>query len=292
KEAEKSESAPPRPAPPQPAIRPAAKETPRPSTYPRTQPKPASEEFRKRYLKEDDQRSEDENRRSKDRRQKSEVGGQTEKPPAPQPKTENREPKTENQKPQSNRWRLIGRLKVDYALFETEAGLTILRLRAAHERVWFERIAGYFASQSPARQQLLFPIPLEFEPRAAAALQEHLEWVQGNGFSLEEFGRNFYRLEAHPDWLPEQQAEPFVRDLVDRLREGEIDPRKTDLAHEQLAKIAATRSVRYDDDLPDAAIELLAEQLLACQQPLACPRGRPTIVEFTANELRKRFGFG
>jgi len=248
---------------------PPAPEPPKPSTYPRTHPKPASTDFREKYAPEKPKvtpttrpwkpKEVEADHRPRNNSVTQSEAEATKLPPAPR----------------RFRWSYLGRFKVDYALFETEAGLTLMRLRAAHERVWFERIANYFAAQSIARQQLLFPLPLEFEPRAAAALGEHAEWINTHGFTVEEFGRNFYRLEAHPDWLPEARAETFLRDLVDRLREGEIDPKKTNLAHEQLARLAATRAIRYDDDLPEAAVEKLAEQLLECDQPLACPRGRP-----------------
>ncbi|WP_309396437.1 DNA mismatch repair endonuclease MutL [Cerasicoccus maritimus] len=277
---------------PAPAITPAPAVTPKPSSesanYPRTNPKPASDEFRAKYVAE-----------SKPAPAAS--AAKSVKPPPEakarpvekQAQPEMIEPMEESHlapAPRRFNWRYLGRFKVDFALFETETALTLIRLRAAHERIWFERIVGYFAKQSPARQQLLFPIPLEFEPRASAVINETLEWIDAHGFTLEEFGRNFYRLEAHPDWLPEAQAETFLRDIVDRLRDGEIDPKRAQLAHEALAKMAATRAVRYDDQLPDAAVEKLAEQLLECQQPLSCPRGRPTIIELSANELRKRFG--
>lgn len=279
-------------------------EPPKPAAYPRTHPKPASSEFRAKYTpeeKEDAPQSPPKPSPAIQPKPSKGEGSAAEKESnsasqskAGNPKkgsvTQSESSATLPPAPRRFSWRYLGRFKVDYALFETEAGLTLMRLRAAHERVWFERIAGYFASQSIARQQLLFPLPLEFEPRAAAALGEHLDWINEHGFTLEEFGRNFYRLEAHPDWLPEAQAETFLRDLVDRLREGQLDPKKTDLAHEQLARMAATRAIRYDDDLPEAAITQLAEQLLECDQPLACPRGRPTLVELSANEVRKRFG--
>lgn len=219
-------------------------------------------------------------------------------PPAPEakPAPEPPEPVPARSEPgppsSATGWRLIGRFQSDYALFETGSGLTILRLRAASERIWFERLKATFGSDHPARQQLLFPLPLEFEPRAAAAIAEHLDWLRARGFELEEFGRNFYRLEAHPDWLPAEQAEPFVRDLADRLREGQLDPARTDLAAEQLAKLATARAARLEVELSDAAVEKLAAALLACEHPLADPKGRPTLIELDRPELRKRFGLG
>ncbi|MEO0794341.1 MAG: DNA mismatch repair endonuclease MutL [Verrucomicrobiota bacterium] len=273
---------------PAPAIQPGPRAKEEPS-YPRTQPKPASEEFKRQYVEPSSSvkaaspaKSAQPLKVAKGQVQPSPLTGEQEAPPATDASLK--------PAPRRFRGRLIGRLKIDYALFETESGLMVLRLRAAHERVQFERIVEHFKAQKIAQQQLLFPVPMEFDPRSSAALQEQLEWIQSHGFSVEEFGRNFYRMEAHPDWLPEGQAERFFRDLVDRLREGDIDPSQVSLAHEQLAKLAATRAVRMADDLPDRAVEELAEQLFSCDHPLACPNGRPTIIELSANDLRKRFG--
>ncbi|WP_269539860.1 DNA mismatch repair endonuclease MutL [Cerasicoccus fimbriatus] len=296
---------------PKPAITPPAPEPPvkppAPSSYPRTKPKPVSEDFRAKYVAKESPAKPVAKKPLPDEPANAELSTSASSTPqsparppsvkaesAPIETPESEAPLAPTPEPKATRfkWRFLGRFKVDFALFETETALTLVRLRAAHERIWYERIAGYFASQSQARQQLLFPVPLEFEPRTAAVIQDHLDWIDEHGFTLEEFGRNFYRLEAHPDWLPEAQAESFLRDMIDRLLAGEIDPKRTQLAHEALAKIAATRAIRYDDNLPDAAIEHLVEQLLECRQPLSCPRGRPTIVELSANEMRKRFGLG
>lgn len=206
--------------------------------------------------------------------------------PEAEPKAEAKEPPTEIHFD----WRLIGRLKGQLALFETEMGLIVLSLRAAHQRIHFERIETHFKQGSTARQELLVPIPLEFEPVASAVLEEHLDFLNEQGFEIEPFGRHFFRLQAYPDWLPEKEAEAFVRDLVLEIREKGIDPQKKDLAYEHLARSAATRAVRLSDHLHDADILALARDLLRCKQPLTCPQGRATYFELSQNELSKRLG--
>lgn len=187
-------------------------------------------------------------------------------------------------------WRLIGRWREQTALFETETGLIMMNVRAAHQRVWFERIEKGFAEEAVVQQPLLVPIPLEFEPVASAILEEHLEFFQKMGFQLEPFGRHFFRLEAYPEWVSEKSVESFVRELVATIREQGLNPQKTSVAHESIARLAATRAVRMDDSLNDEAVIALANDLLACSQPLACPQGRPTYFEMTRGELDKRFG--
>jgi DNA mismatch repair protein MutL len=162
----------------------------------------------------------------------------------------------------------------------------LFNARAAHERVWFEELQARFAAAHPPSQRLLFPLPLEFDPLAAAALETHRAWLNQQGFALEEFGRNFYRLEAVPDWLDPARAEAFLRDLADLARERG----GAALRHDDIARLAATRALRLGDQPAEQEIRALAQRLLATKQPLTCPRGRPTFLELAAGDLFRRLG--
>ncbi|MES1194652.1 MAG: DNA mismatch repair protein MutL, partial [Opitutus sp.] len=117
-------------------------------------------------------------------------------------------------------WRFLGTAHGDYALFEAPGGLVVLDRRAAHERVWFERLAEQFRGGAVPGQRLLLPVPLELDPVAAAMLLDRLKFINAHGFDVAEFGRNFFRIEAVPDWMEPGDAEGFVRDLLGALRDG------------------------------------------------------------------------
>lgn len=187
-------------------------------------------------------------------------------------------------------WRCLGVTGEGYGLFETPAGLVVMDRRAAHERVWFERLQDRFAAHEQPSQRLLFPAGLELEPLTAAALEENLGPLRAHGFGIEPFGKNFYRLESHPDWLPEAEAETFVRDLIERLREGSLDLSRPAVADEALARLAVRRAIRPADTTGSEEMTELARALLQCRQPLNCPRGRPTYFELSNRELARRFG--
>jgi len=187
-------------------------------------------------------------------------------------------------------WRLLARLPDSRVLFETEAGVVVLSLRSAHERVVYERVQRRFAEKRVVSQQLLLAPALEFEPLAGVALRERLALFAEAGFELEEFGRHLFRLNAVPDWLDEAEAERFVRDLVAALARRDGDWRTDTLAHEALAKLAATRAVRADDRLSDAEVRDLLRELFACRQPAVCPRGRKVFFELPHAEIDRRLG--
>ncbi len=192
--------------------------------------------------------------------------------------------------PSAPAWRFLGLAHGSYALFETAAGLVLLDRRAAHERVWFERLREQFRSGLVPSQRLLLPIPLELDPIAAAMLLDRLKFLRAHGFEIGEFGRNFFRIEAVPTWMEPADAEPFLRDLLGAFREGRLPEKNTDLAHDELARLAAAKAVRLpDDSAGEAGLQALVAQLFAARVPLTSPAGRPTYIELNHGELARRF---
>ena len=187
-------------------------------------------------------------------------------------------------------WHLIIVLKKRYALFDTPRGLVMLHLRHADQRVRFERISKEFKNDKATSQRLLIPHPIEFEPLASAALKSQLKQLNTQGFQVEEFGRNFYRIEAVPTWLSPEQAESFIRDLVDLIRQRGGMRKPSALDSDAIARLAVEGSYRRSDSLTDQAVEQLAKDLLSCDTPHTSPFGRPTFSEVSWNEWERRFG--
>ena len=98
-------------------------------------------------------------------------------------------------------WRLLSRLREERAVFETPTGLAILDIGAAHQRVLYESILAQFTAQKPVSQPLLVPLSIELEPLPAAVLKERMPLLASAGFDFEEYGRNFWRIQALPAWL-------------------------------------------------------------------------------------------
>ncbi len=187
-------------------------------------------------------------------------------------------------------WRFLTALKKRYALFETPRGLVMLHLRHADQRVRFERICKDFKNASVPSQRLLVPHPVEFEPLASEALNGQLDLLNAQGFEIEAFGRNFYRIGAVPAWLNEDQAEVFVRDLVDLVRQRGDIRKKSELAWQAIAKLAVEGSYQRSDTISDKSIQQLANDLLTCETPHTSPFGKPTFSEVSWNEWERRLG--
>lgn len=215
-------------------------------------------------------------------------------PPAPRAvPVASREPAPRAAVPAFERWRFFGKLAGEpLALFQAEEDLLLFHLRFARERVWFERVLARFREEKPVSQPLLIPEPMEFEPLLADALSRHLRTLAAAGFELEIFGRDFFRLNAVPDWLPKDaDARGFVRDLVARVARLPAEFSRSAVAAETLARIAATQAAATaSENFDEAKIRLLLRELFACAQPNVSPDGRKIFIEIPKREILRRFG--
>ena len=166
----------------------------------------------------------------------------------------------------------------------------MLHIRHADQRVRFERIQKTFHATEIASQSLLIPHPIELEPLAADALKKHLTLLNSHGFSIEEFGRNFYRIESVPAWLKPTQVEDFLRDLIDLLRQREGSRKNDAMLWDSVAQLATQGSYQSNDTLSKREIEVLAQSLLCCDTPHTSPKGKPTFSEVSWNEWARRLG--
>jgi len=187
-------------------------------------------------------------------------------------------------------WRFLGRVQGDLVLFSTDAGVVAFHCRAAYERVRLEQVEDALAlGKSAESQTLLIPEPIELDGVESGILESALPELSNQGFAIEEFGRNFYRVEACPAWIEPGESISFLRDFLDLARRAGGSAAGS-VAQEEIARLAVVRGRAAGDDFADGEVIRLAEQLLRCRNPLTCPQGRPTYVEHPWREWKKRFG--
>ena len=136
---------------------------------------------------------------------------------------------------------------------------------------------------------LLLPLPLELDPVASALLMDRRRFLHEHGFEIAEFGRNFFRVEAVPTWMEPADAEAFLRDLLGAFRDGRIPGDNADLAHDELARLAAAKAVRLPETVREVELRALVAELFSTRSPLTSPAGRPTYIELNHGELARRF---
>lgn len=186
-------------------------------------------------------------------------------------------------------WRFIGWAQTEYALFDTEGGLIVFNCRAARKRVWYAKLLDSYKNSRVESQKLLLPVPVEFDPVSSAIVTDNTELLETYGMEVAPFGRNFFRIDATPSWLPEGEAESYLGEWVDLLRRGEISDKTSGATQELLAKKAAEKIVHGSKLPTEKELDELVEELFQTRNPLADPNGRPTFFEISAGELKRRF---
>ena len=197
----------------------------------------------------------------------------------------------ETSSPPPPRFRLLGLLASTYAVLEGAEGLVLMDLRAAHERILYEALQSQALAAPTASQPLLVPLILTLPPHETALVRDHLPLLQQMGFGLEEFGANTLKVEALPAHLP-PAADPaaWLAELLHELARGGEGGARARLDFDSLAATVSARATPRTTTRSDAEVTSLLHRLLACDMPYCDPLGRPTLVQFSHQELARKFG--
>ncbi len=184
----------------------------------------------------------------------------------------------------------LGQLAGRYLLFEQEEGLMMVEIRAARERILFERFLKRLESEELESQRLLLPEILEMSPADLAWVEAHQALLQSAGLVAETFGQGSLKVDAIPSATSDLPVPEIVIRLIDDLRTLRESPVLDAKGKEALAA-SVSRLAAAGARLPsgEEAAGLLLKDLLACDLPYATPKGRPTIVQIAPGELQRKF---
>ena len=175
----------------------------------------------------------------------------------------------------------MGALPQGYLVFADADGLLIVDPHAAHERVNYERILKMCADPHGS-ELLLLPVPLPPTLKDDAAA--HKEELTELKFSLDDDG-NLTALPLHPKALGLSPIDLLRSALAAIGEKG---------ASDVLLNVFATRackaSVKLTTRLEAEECRRLMSDLERCDEPNACPHGRPTVLRLSGRTLDKHFG--
>lgn len=184
----------------------------------------------------------------------------------------------------------IGQVAATYIAAEGVDGtLYLVDQHAAHERILYDQVVEQRDAESAA-QELLVPVILSLSPKEAAALREAIPLLAGEGFVVEEFGRDAFAVRAVPAALGAvEDAAGTVRETIADLLSGESRAH-TDQREAVTCIIACRGAIKAGTHLTPEQQRLLISQLARTKTPWTCPHGRPTVVAFDRKKLEKIFG--
>ena len=175
-----------------------------------------------------------------------------------------------------------------YVLAQNRAGLVLVDMHAAHERIVYERLKGAYAGRLPT-QPLLVPATFAAEPVEIATADEHADELDRLGFTLTRLGPATLAVRAIPAPLADADAATLARAVLHELRDhggsGAIEAHRDEL----LASMACHGAVRANRMLAVPEMNALLREMEATERAGQCNHGRPTWYQLTLPELDRLF---
>jgi DNA mismatch repair protein MutL len=170
--------------------------------------------------------------------------------------------------------------------------MAVIDQHAAHERVLFERLQDQFSISTVETQNLLVPDQLEIGPAQSSLLSEYLLEMIKLGFIVEDFGNGTFVIKAVPALLVGADYKKLLLDILDEVNVHGTSGKMDELRDEILSVMACHPAIKVHRNLGQKEMGALIDDLFKCRMPHTCPHGRPTIVRFSLDELKKMFKRG
>jgi DNA mismatch repair protein MutL len=185
--------------------------------------------------------------------------------------------------------RVLGQFRDTYLVAETADGLVLVDQHAADERVNYERLRAA-VDGDVTTQALADPVTVSVTPGEAEVAETRREALARLGFRVS-VGDDGLEVRSVPD-LGGDVADPaLLRDvLADLVRDDGSGAETVEAAADDLlADLACYPSITGNTSLTAGSALALLERLDACENPWACPHGRPTVVVLADDEVEGRF---
>ncbi|WP_418282677.1 DNA mismatch repair endonuclease MutL [Halorubrum sp. DTA98] len=188
------------------------------------------------------------------------------------------------------RLRVLGQLHETYVVAEAPDGLVLIDQHAADERVNYERLCRAFADGVDA-QALASPVSVELTAREAELFAEFVDELRGIGFRAERAGDREIVVEAVPTVFDAALDPELLRDVLSAFVADAADGADpvADVVDELLADLACYPSVTGNTSLTEGNVFDLLDRLDDCENPYACPHGRPVVIRFDRETIEDRF---
>ena len=179
-----------------------------------------------------------------------------------------------------------------YIVYHIKSGIIILDQQATHERILFEKYHHSLTNQTSSTQKLLFPHKLQLSTADAQLLSDILPEINALGYTLEAELDNVFTIYGVPSDLQNSRGstdlDQTFDDLISQFRTNALDlqiDKRTNLAR-AMARHSAIKAGRL---LTTEEMQVLIDQLFACEKPYIAPNGRLTFIKQSLDELDKQF---
>ena len=172
--------------------------------------------------------------------------------------------------------RAIGMMHDIYIVAENRAGLVVIDMHAAHERILFEALKRACDAGRTRSQPLLSPERTPLSPVQAAALRENEKTLAAIGVAARLVGDDQGEISATPLGVA-GRADPakLLAEMLDDLAEFGASERALVLRDRALSTVACHAAVRANTRLSADEMNALLRQMEQTERSGSCNHGRP-----------------
>jgi DNA mismatch repair protein MutL len=176
-----------------------------------------------------------------------------------------------------------------YVLAQNAAGLVIVDMHAAHERIVYEGLKEALDAATLPSQPLLVPIPMTATPEEVEQAELGREPLQALGFDVAASGPRELVIRAVPALLADLDGAGLLRSVLAEMREFGATRMLVERRNELLSTMACHAAVRANRTLTVPEMNALLRQMERTERAGSCNHGRPTYVQFAMADLDRLF---